>query len=71
MRVVPYNEPTTEAEMDAEDGDPTLGYNDWKDSPSDVLDRVDELLRPYGLEVVMLDTGSDDYQYRIAKREPV
>jgi hypothetical protein len=42
---------------------------DWKENPESVLDSVDYLLKPFGLEVVMYETHADDYVWEIAKRE--
>jgi hypothetical protein len=42
-----------------------VGLADWREPPHEVLDHVDELLKPYGLEVVMLPQGDDAYYWRI------
>jgi hypothetical protein len=36
-----------------------IGFAGWEDPPNDVLASVDDLLRLYGLEVVVYRTGSD------------
>ncbi|MGF3027845.1 hypothetical protein ACQVP2_34265 [Methylobacterium aquaticum] len=39
---------------------------DWREAPDGVLSSVSFLLKPYGLEVVMMTTGDDSYAFRIA-----
>lgn len=58
----------TIADVGISDEDDGTGYADWKDSPATVLDIIDELLAAHGLEVVMIDTGSDDYLFKIEPR---
>jgi hypothetical protein len=41
---------------------------DWKESPGDVLEVVDDQLAEYGLEVIIIDLGGDTYVWRIEKR---
>lgn len=41
---------------------------DYKESPHSVLELVDKQLKAFGLEVVMIDTGSDEYEWRIERR---
>jgi hypothetical protein len=41
---------------------------DWKESPEDVLFVVDEQLAEFGLEVVLVDLGSDMYVWRIERK---
>lgn len=43
--------------------------DNWDDSPKTVLEMVDELLAPHGLEIVRFETGADDYLFQIKKRE--
>ena len=43
-------------------------YCDWRESPANVLEEVDEALKEYDLEVVSFDTGSDSYGFYIDKR---
>lgn len=45
-----------------------IGHADWKDSIATVLDVIDGLLEPHGLEVVTYDTNADDYAFKIEKR---
>jgi hypothetical protein len=42
---------------------------DWKESPHTVLDIVDDLLKPLGLEIIQYDTDTDCYWFRIGKKE--
>ena len=50
--------------------DNLIGFADWKESPQGVLDHVDTLLKPYGLEVVMISEGfaTDCFHWRIERR---
>ena len=41
---------------------------DWKASPEEVLDLVDAALERHGLEVVLTETGTDAYAWRIEPR---
>jgi len=54
---------------DISEGDPAVGYADWKERPTTVLEAVDRLLDPFGLEVVEFDTGGDWHEFRIEKRK--
>jgi hypothetical protein len=47
-----------------------IGSADWRGSPTEVLDHVDELLKPHGLEIVMLSEGfaTDCHYWRIEPR---
>jgi hypothetical protein len=40
---------------------------DYRGAPHEVLEAIDGQLTPYGLEVVMLDTGDDSYAWKIAR----
>jgi len=42
---------------------------DWKEKPGEVLESVDDLLKPFGLEVVMRDAQDDSYHFKILKKE--
>lgn len=57
-------------DVNYDDEDPTIGWADWKESPENVLDVIDGLLEPYGLEVVLFDIGDDNYFFKIEKRQP-
>lgn len=61
MRTIP--EPA-----DLPEDDRTSRIADWKEGPADVLESVDDLLKPHGLEIVLLDTRSDYYRFRVEKR---
>jgi hypothetical protein len=52
-----------------EDGDPDLKSADFRESIQNVLQEVDEQLSVHGLELVMEDTGSDNYVWYIEKME--
>lgn len=41
---------------------------DWKAAPPSVLEDVDRQLADHGLEIVMIETGGDCYEWMIAKR---
>jgi hypothetical protein len=47
--------------------DDTIQQADYRAKPYEVLDAVDSQLLPYGLEVVLFDTGDDSYAWRLAK----
>lgn len=42
---------------------------DWRESPASVLETIDAQLAEHGLEIVMIDTGSDEYEWLIEKRQ--
>lgn len=46
-----------------------IGFADWRENPHDVLEHVDVLLKPHGLEIVILMQGDDSYYWRIEPRE--
>lgn len=62
MRTIP-----DDADKDGEYATSTA-FADWKDAPGVVLDAVDDLLEAHGLEIVLLDTGSDTYAFRVAAK---
>jgi hypothetical protein len=41
---------------------------DWKESIDEVLKQFDSQLKAFGLEVVQIDTGTDQYEWYIEKR---
>ncbi len=49
--------------------DDEIASVDWKAAPHVVLEAVDRLLAEEGLEVVMLDTGSDAYEFTVEARQ--
>lgn len=57
----------TEACPDNLEADGRIQQVDYKTSPHDVLEAIDDQLALYDLEVVMLDTGDDSYAWKIAK----
>ena len=58
----------TNDEMEAAcDGD-EYGVVDWKAPAGDVLELIDDQLAAFGLEVVEVDTGADDFMWKIEKR---
>lgn len=54
-------------EADGVDG---VVHNDWRDSPEEVLQAVNEQLEALGLEVVMYETRSDQFAWKIEPRRP-
>ena len=60
------NEPAPKDYYEA-DGYPGVQMVDWKDNPADTLEALDVLLKPHGLEVVLLDVGDDAYHFKIEK----
>jgi len=61
----------SDEQMEAEDNavEPEFAFADWKESVSTVLETLDEQLAAFGLEIVQVDTGADDYMWKIEKRE--
>lgn len=47
--------------------DETVRRVDWKAAPHDVLEALDGLLSPHGLEVVNYDTGGDEYAFKVER----
>ncbi len=64
MRTQKTIQPRESREADAE-----IASVDYKAAPHDVLEAVDRLLAEEGLEVVMLDTGSDQYEFAVEARQ--
>jgi len=46
-----------------------FAFADWKASPAEVLKSVDEQLKAHGLQVMLLEDGSDTYAWRIELRQ--
>jgi len=42
---------------------------DWKEKPGEVLKDVDDLLKPFGLEIIMRDAQDDSFHFKIGRRE--
>lgn len=49
---------------------PEFASADWRESVAGALGIIDEQLAAFGLEIVQVDTGADDYMWKIEKREP-
>jgi len=50
--------------------DETFTKVDWHTGPYKVLERVSGLLRDHGLVVLLADSGSGEYPFKVAKRDP-
>lgn len=48
--------------------DGTVRAVDWKAHPGQVLEEIDSQLRIHGLEVVRIETGGDEFMWRIQGR---
>ena len=44
---------------------------DWKEKPGEVLEYVDDLLKPFKLEIVMRDAQDDSFHFKIGRIENV
>jgi len=40
-------------------------FCDWKEMPMTVLEDIDDLLKPFDLEIVVYTAESDDYEFSI------
>ncbi len=68
MKTELYPEPEDgEDEAEGPEGSASV---DWRDSPDEVLREVDAQLAAFGLNVVMFDTGGDEYVWCIRKIVP-
>jgi hypothetical protein len=45
-----------------------IRFADHRASPHDVLEEIDSLLAPFGLEIWTFDQDSDEYEFAIAPR---
>lgn len=63
MRIIPM--PADDDEFN--DDDPAVRLLDWKDTPETVIEAIDDLLKPFGLEVVQFDTKADYHLLKIEK----
>lgn len=62
---------SVKVESDYEDLDERCRTADFGEHVNEVLNSVDEQLKEFGLEVVMVDEGESSwYVWRIEKREP-
>lgn len=59
----------TTQSRESREADDEIASVDWKAAPHVVLEAVDRLLAEEGLEVVMLDTGSDAYEFTLEARQ--
>lgn len=59
----------TTQSRESREADEEIASVDWKAPPHVVLEAVDRLLAEEGLEVVMLDTGSDAYEFIVEARQ--
>lgn len=59
----------TTQSRESREADEEIASVDWKAAPHVVLEAVDRLLAEEGLEVVMLDTGSDQYEFILEARQ--
>lgn len=59
----------TSQSRESREADEEIASVDYKAAPHDVLEAVDRLLAEEGLEVVMLDTGSDEYEFTVEARQ--
>lgn len=59
----------TTQSRESREADEEIASVDWKAPPHVVLEAVDRLLAEEGLEVVMLDTGSDQYEFIVEARQ--
>ena len=59
----------TTQSRESRESDDEIASVDWKAAPHVVLEAVDRLLAEEGLEAVMLDTGSDAYEFTLEGRQ--
>lgn len=59
----------TTQSRESREADDEIVSVDWKAAPHEVLEAVDRLLAEEGLEIVMLDTGSDQYEFVVEARQ--
>lgn len=50
------------------EADPEVASVDYKAPPHEVLEAVDRLIAEDHLEIVLLDTGGDEYAFRVEMR---
>jgi hypothetical protein len=60
MRVVEVNENDYE--------DEAVAGAHWRGPRKDIFEAIDDQLEPFGLEIVMIDSGSSDYMWRVERR---
>lgn len=59
----------TTQSRESREADDEIASVAWKAAPHVVLEAVDRLLAEEGLEVVMLDTGNDAYEFTLEARQ--
>ena len=58
-------------DFDALLNDKSFEVVDWKEKPGEVLESVDDLLKPFKLEIVMRDAQDDSFHFKIGRIENV
>ena len=58
-------------DFDALLDDESFEVVDWKVKADDVLESVDDLLKPFKLEIVMRDAQDDSFHFKIGRIENV
>ena len=58
-------------DFDALLNDKSFEVVDWKEKPGEVLEYVDDLLKPFKLEIVMRDAQDDSFHFKIGRIENV
>jgi len=58
----------TTQSRESREADEEIASVDWRAAPHEVLEAVDRLLAEEQLEIVMLDTGSDQYEFIVEAR---
>ena len=51
-----------------DDDDESVGVAHWRGAANTIFETIDDQLEPFGLEIVMIDSGSSDYMWRIERR---
>lgn len=59
----------TTQSRESREADDEIASVDWKAQSHEVLEAVDRLLAQEGLEIVMLETGSDAYEFIVEARQ--
>ena len=56
-------------EVDKRDyDDEAVGVAHWRGAADTIFETIDDQLEQFGLEIVMIDSGSSDYMWRIDRR---
>ena len=48
--------------------DETVGIAHWRGAADTIFETIDEQLEPFGLEIIIIDSGSSEYMWRIERR---